>query len=64
VERKRQLGRSRLKWEFNVEVDVKTIEWGVVDWINLAQDRNNCRAVLNTVMNLRNPQNAGNFFIS
>ena len=41
VERKRPLGRSRLSWEFNVEVDVKIVEWGVVHWIHLTQDRNN-----------------------
>jgi len=63
VERKRPLRRSRLRWEFNVEVDVKTVEWGVVDWIELAQDRNKWRAVVTTLMEFRDPQNAGNFFI-
>lgn len=52
VERKRPLGRSRLRWEFNVELDVKIVEWGVVDWIHLTQDRNKWRAVVNTVMKL------------
>ena len=32
-------------------MDVKTIEWGVVDWIQLAQDRNKWRAVVSTLMN-------------
>jgi len=46
VERKRPLGRSKVRWEFNVEVDVKTIEGGVVDWIHLVQDSNKWRAVV------------------
>jgi hypothetical protein len=37
---------------------------GDIDWINLAQDRNRWRALVNTVMNLRVPRNAGNFLSS
>jgi hypothetical protein len=33
------------------------IGWGDMDWINLAQDRDQCRALVNTVMNLRVPYN-------
>jgi hypothetical protein len=35
-----------------------------MDWIDVAQDRDRCRAVVNTVMNLRIPQNAGKFLSS
>ena len=37
---------------------------GDIDWIDLAQDRDRCRALVNTVMNLRFPYNAGNFLSS
>jgi hypothetical protein len=35
------------------------VGWGDVDWIGLAQDRNRWRALVNSVLNLRNPQNIG-----
>ena len=39
----------------------KKVGWGHLDWIDLAEDRDTWRAVVNTVMNLRVPQNAGSF---
>jgi hypothetical protein len=42
-------------------MDLREIGFGDVDWIDLAQDRDRWRALVNTVMNLRVPQNAGNF---
>jgi hypothetical protein len=45
----------------NIKIDLREIGWDGVDWIDLAQDRNNWRAVVNTVMNLRVPKNAGKF---
>jgi hypothetical protein len=38
-ERKRPLGRPRRRWEDNIKMDLKKIGWGGMDWINLAQDR-------------------------
>jgi hypothetical protein len=45
----------------NIKMDLRGIGWDGMDWINLAQDRDKWRALLNTVMNLRVPQNARNF---
>jgi hypothetical protein len=37
----------------NIKMDVREIGWIVVDWINLAKDRDQCRALVNTVINFR-----------
>jgi hypothetical protein len=42
-------------------MDLREIGWGGVDWIDMAQDRDQWRAVVNTVLNLRVPENAGKF---
>jgi hypothetical protein len=49
------LGRPRRRWEDNMKTDLREIGFGDVDWINLAQDRDRWRALVNTVMNLRVP---------
>jgi hypothetical protein len=54
-EGKRLLGRSRCKWVDNIKMDLIEIEWGGVDWIELAQDRDQWRSLVNTVLNLRVP---------
>jgi hypothetical protein len=54
-EGKRPVGRPRRGLEDNVKVDVREIGCGVIDWINLAQDRDQWRALVITVMNLRVP---------
>jgi hypothetical protein len=52
-ERKRPLGRPRCKWVDNIKIDLKDIEWDGMDWIDLAEDRDQWRALVNTVMSLR-----------
>jgi hypothetical protein len=54
-EGKRPLGRRRRKWEDNIRMDLREIGWGGMDWIDLAQDRVQWRALVSTVMNLRVP---------
>ena len=54
-EGKRPLGRGRRRWEDNIKVDLQEVGCGGVDWIELAQDRNGWRALVNAVMNLRVP---------
>jgi hypothetical protein len=44
--------RPRRRWEDNIKMDLREVGWGGVDWINLAQDRDRWRALVNTVMNL------------
>jgi hypothetical protein len=46
------LARSRSRWEDNIRMNLKEIGWEIVDWIHLTQDRDQWRAVGNTVMNL------------
>jgi hypothetical protein len=45
-------------------MDFREIKWGVVEWINMAQDRHQWRALVNTVMNLRVPQRLGNSWVA
>jgi hypothetical protein len=55
-EGKRPLGRPRRRWVENIKMDLeREREWDGVDWINVAQDRDQWMALLNTVLNLRVP---------
>jgi hypothetical protein len=54
-EGKRPLGRPRHRWEDNIRMDLREIGWSGMDWIDLAQDRDQWRALVNTVMGLRVP---------
>jgi hypothetical protein len=51
-EGKRPLGRARRRWVDNTKIDVREMRWDGMDWIDLAQDRDQWRALVNTVMNL------------
>ena len=52
---KRPLGRPRLKWEDNINIDLQEVGCGSMDWIELAQGRYRGRALVNTLINLRVP---------
>jgi hypothetical protein len=54
-EGKRTLGKPRRRWEDNIKMDLREMGWGGMDWIDLAQDRDQWRALVNTVMNLPVP---------
>jgi hypothetical protein len=54
-EGRRSLGRPRRRWVDNIKMDVRGIEWDGMDWIDLAHDRDQWRALVNAVMNLRFP---------
>jgi hypothetical protein len=52
-EGKRPLGRPRCRWVENIKMDLRETEWDAMDWIDLAQDRDQWKALVNTVLNFR-----------
>jgi len=54
-EEKRPLGRPRCRWEDNIKMDLQEVGCGGLDWIELTEDRDRWRALVNVVMNLRVP---------
>jgi len=53
-EGKRTLGKPRRRWEDNIKMDLREVGGGG-DWMDLTQDRDKWRALVNTVMNFRVP---------
>jgi hypothetical protein len=47
--------RPRCRWVYNIKMDLREIGWDSMDWIDLAQDRDQWRALVNAVMNLQVP---------
>ena len=58
-EGKRPLGRPRHRWEDNIKMDLQEVGEGCGDWMELAQDRDRWRVLVNMVMNLRVPNIRG-----
>jgi len=54
-EGKSPLGRPRYRWEDNIKMDLQEVGCGGMDWIELTQDRDRWRALVNAGMNLRVP---------
>ena len=52
-EGRRPLGRPRHRWENVIKMDLQEVGFGCMDWIELAQDMDRGRPLVNTVMNLR-----------
>jgi hypothetical protein len=52
-QKERPLGRPRRRWVDNIKIDLREIGWDGMDWINLAQDRDQWKALVNMVMDLR-----------
>ena len=55
LEGRRPLGRPRRRWEDNIKMDLQDVGRGCGDWMELAQDRDRCRALVSTVMNFQVP---------
>jgi hypothetical protein len=51
LRRKESLGRKRRRWVDKIKMDLREIGWGDMNWIDLAKDRNQWRALVNAVMN-------------
>jgi hypothetical protein len=51
----RPLARPRRKWENNIKIDLQAVEWGDMDWIDVAQNTNRWWVFVNVVMNLQVP---------
>jgi len=54
-EGKRPLGRPRHTWEDTIKMDLQEVGCGGMNWIDVAQDRDRWRALVNAVINLRDP---------
>jgi hypothetical protein len=54
-EGRRPLGRLRRMWVDNIKMDIREVAWDGMDWIDLAYDRDQWRALVNTVINFRVP---------
>jgi hypothetical protein len=54
-EGKRPLGRPRRRWVNNIRMGLREIGWNGVDWIDMAQDRDQWKALVNMVLNIRVP---------
>jgi hypothetical protein len=54
-EERRPLGKFSRRWKDNIKMELKEVVWGGTDWVDLAQDRDRWRALVNAVMNLQVP---------
>jgi hypothetical protein len=54
-EQKRSLRRHRRRWKDDIKIDLREIGWADMDWIHLAMVRDQWRALMNPVLNLRVP---------
>jgi hypothetical protein len=54
-QKKKTTRKTRSRWVGNINIDLRVIGWDGMNWIDLAEDRGQWRALVNTVMNLRVP---------
>jgi hypothetical protein len=58
-ERNSPLRRLSRRWVDNIKMDLRGMEWGGMDWIDVAQEKNHWKTLVNTVMNFRVSHNFG-----
>ena len=63
-EGKRPLGRPRHRGDHNIKMDLQEVKCKGMEWIDVALNRDRWQALVNAVMNIQAPQNAGNFLTS
>jgi hypothetical protein len=63
-EGKRPLGRPRRRWVDNIKMELREIGWDGMDWIDLARDRDQWRALVSAVINLGFHKTLGNFLVA
>jgi hypothetical protein len=51
-EERKELGRPRCKWVDNIELDIGGNGWGGMNWVDLSQDKDNWKALVNTLINI------------
>jgi hypothetical protein len=59
--RKESLGRPRCRWVDNIKMDLREIGWGGMEWIDLAQNRDQWTVLVKMVMNFQVPEYFGKF---
>jgi len=62
-EGKRPLGRPKLRWEDNIKINLKEVGYGGMDWLELAQDKDRWRVIVNALMNFRGSTKFGEFLL-
>jgi len=50
---KRTFGRSKNKWQGNINMDLQEVGWRGMDWMTVPQDRDMCQALVDVAMNLK-----------
>jgi hypothetical protein len=63
-QKERPIGKPKHRWVDYIKMDLREIKWSCMNWIDLAQDRDQWRTLVNTIMNLRVPLNVGKFLSS
>jgi hypothetical protein len=63
-EAKRPLGIPRHMWVDNIKMGLRDIQWSGMDWIDVAHDRDQCRALVNTVVELWVKKNRGRSWVT
>jgi len=63
-EGKRPFGRPKHRWEDNIKIDIQGVGCGGMNWIELVQEKDRWRELVNVVLSFRVPQNVENFLTS